>query len=260
VDSVATLGTDQQFELARREVPALEPFVDVATLRAFVESGASAEDKEAIYRALVRAVQARASWAPFASAVLWCGLWPGLQAVYRRQRRHFTPELEELSSLISVVFTTLVADMDLQAVRQVAATLVRSTGREISRVRRRQQQIPFASQPPPLAPPELAFPDDGVDDPEPPAAAPEPPSASRSVLGIPEGLSEEGQVAALYRWLYRAIGDDAALFLAVAVFEEDPEKVAAKFGLSVAALRKRLQRVRPQLEKSLSQNLAQSGL
>jgi DNA-directed RNA polymerase specialized sigma24 family protein len=260
VDSVATSGTDQQFELARREVPELEPFVDVATLRAFLERGvAHVEDQDAIYRALVRAVHARASWAPLASAVLWCGLWPGLQAVYRRQCRHFTPELEELSSLISVVFTTLVADMDLQAVRQVAATLVRSTGREISRVRRRQQQIPFASRLPPLASRELTSADGGVDDPE-PQAAPEPPSAGRSLIGIPEGLSEEGQVAAIYRWLHGAIGDDAALFLAVAVLEEDPEKVAGKLGLPAAALRKRLQRIRTRLEKSLSQNLAQSGL
>jgi len=89
-----------------------------------------------------------------------------------------------------------------------------------------------------------------VDDPEPPAA-PEPPSAGRSLLGIPEGLSEEGQVAALYRWLHGAIGDDAALFLAVAVFEEDPEKVAATIGVSRAALRKRLQRIRHRLEDCL---------
>jgi DNA-directed RNA polymerase specialized sigma24 family protein len=80
------------------------------------------------------------------------------------------------------------------------------------------------------------------------------------VLGIPEGLSEEGQVAALYRWLHGAIGDDAALFLAVAVFEEEPKKVAAELGVSHALLRKRLQRIRARLEKSLSKNLAQSGL
>jgi DNA-directed RNA polymerase specialized sigma24 family protein len=251
---------EQQFELARRDVPELEPFVDVATLRAFLERGvAHVEDQDAIYRALVRAVQARASWTPLASAVLWCGLWPGLQAVYRRQCRHFTQELEELASLISVAFTTLVAGMDLQAVSQVAATLVRSTGREVERAWHRQLQIPFALQPPPLAPPELTSADGGVDDPEPPAA-PEPASASRSVLGIPEGLSEEGQVAALYRWLHGTIGDDAALFLAVAVFEEDPEKVATKFGLSAAALRKRLQRIRARLERALSKNLVQSGL
>jgi len=261
VDSVATLGTDQQFELARREVPELEPFVDVATLRAFLERGvAHVEDQDAIYRALVRAVQARASWAPLASAELWCGLWPGLDAVYRRKWRPFAQEPEELASLISVVFTTLVADMDLQAVSQVAATLVRSTEREVERAWRRQQQISFASQPPPLAPPELPLPGDGVDDPEPPAAAPEPPSAGRSLLGIPEGLSEEGQVAALYRWLHGAIGDDAALFLAVAVLEEDPEQVAAELGVSHAVLRKRLQKIRTRLEKSLSKNLAQSGL
>jgi len=254
------LGTDQQFELARREVPELEPFVDVATLRAFLEKGvAHVEDQDAIYRALVRAVQARTSWAPLASAVLWCGLWPGLDALYRRKWRPFAQEPEELTSLISVAFTALVAEMDLQAVSQVAATLVRSTEREVERDRHRQQQIPVAPLPP-LAPSELTLLDGGVDEPEPPAAAAEPSSASRSVLGIPEGLSEEGQVAALYRWLHRAIGDDAALFLAVAVLEEDQEKVAAKLGLPAAALRKRLQRIRARLEKSLSQNLAQSGL
>jgi len=260
VDSVTTLGMEQQLQSARREVPELEPFVTVTSLRAFMASEVCAEDKDAIYRVLVRDVQACTSWAPLARAVLWCGLWPGLHAVYRRQHRHFAQQPGELSSLISVVFTRLVAGLDLQAVRQVAATLVRSTEREIRRVRQRQQRIPSAPQSPPLAPPELTATDGGGDAPEPAAVAVEPPSESRSVLGIPEGLSEEGQVAALYRWLHGAIGDDAALFLAVAVFEEDPEKVAAKLGLPAAALRKRLQRIRTRLERSLSQNLAQSGL
>lgn len=66
-------------------------------------------------------------------------------------------------------------------------------------------------------------------------------------LGIPVGLSKEAQVAAVHQWLLDAVGTDAPLFLAVVVLGEDPRQIAQQAGLSHAALRKRIQRIRTRL-------------
>jgi DNA-directed RNA polymerase specialized sigma24 family protein len=260
VDSVTTLEMAQQFDHARRAAPELEPFATVTSLLAFLESRSSShEDTNVLYRTMVHAVQARTAWAPLATSMLWCGLWPGLDAVSRRQRRYFVDEPEELSSLIGVVFTTQVAQLDLQHVRRVAATLTRSTEREVARARGRQRALWAYAEPPRVEPPDDrpldCYPNGQVPVAveqlpvlEDPPDTPDTPRTSHSVLGILQGLSTESQVAAIYRWLYRAVGDDAGLFLAVAVFGENPEDLAAQLGLSHAALRKRIQRIRTRLQ------------
>jgi len=83
------------------------------------------EDRNAIYRLLVHAVQGRARGAARHNHLVVRPV-PGLDAVHRRQRRYFVLEPDELASLISVVFTTLVAGLDLQSVQRVAATLIRT--------------------------------------------------------------------------------------------------------------------------------------
>ena len=139
VGSVTTLEMKRQFEQARTALREPQPFATVASLLEFLGSeGANLEDKNTIYSALVRAAQARALWASLAASVLWCGLWPGLDAMYQRQRRYFAHDPEELISLITVVFTTLIGNLDLQCVKRVPATLIRSTEREVVRARQRQ--------------------------------------------------------------------------------------------------------------------------
>lgn len=268
-NSIASLEMERQFEAARRGVLELEPFAKITTLLEFLkDKNSSPETRNVLYRALVHAVQIRTPWAPLATRIMWCGLWPSLDVVYRRQRRYFVDEPEELSSLISVVFTAEVSQLDLQSVRRVAVTLIRSTAREVVRVRRRQLAR-WAPAEPMRAEHSHDTSQDGYPDGQVPVAdellsalgdLPDPRGASHSVLGFLPGLSMESQVAAIYHWLHRAVGDDAGLFLAIAVFEEQPEDVAAQLGLSHAALRKRLQKIRTRLVRLQSQNATQTGM
>lgn len=248
VGSITTLEMNRQFEQARKAIPELRPFAMVTSLLEFLERESSnLEEKNTIYSALVRAVQARTPWAPLATSVLWCGMWFGLDAVYQRQRRYFANDPEELISLISVVFTTLVGDLDLQCVRRVAATLIRSTERDVVRARQRQRATEPGAQalrdPPPLAG-ALTGPTEWVETPD---DVPDPSEISHSALGIPVGLSREAQAAAVHRWLFEAVGEDATLFLAVVVLGQDPRQIAQQAGLSHVALRKRIQRIRTRL-------------
>lgn len=241
VSSVMTLEMNQHFEEARHVAAALRPFATVASLLEFLDvESPNRDDKDAVYRALVHAVQTRARWAPFATAVLWCGLWPGLNALQARQRRYAAGDLDDLTSLIGLVFTAQLAQLDLREVRRVAATLVRNTGRDVARVRARQAATtvhPASSTEPP-----------------------DPDTVVASTLDMPVGLSTASQVAYLQRWLRRIVGDDAGWFLAVEVFGVDPQVVARQLRVSPALLRKRIQRIRTQLQRSFSQNTIQNGM
>jgi DNA-directed RNA polymerase specialized sigma24 family protein len=246
VGSVTTLEMNRQFEQARKATPELQPFATVTSFLEFLERESSdLEDKNTIYSALVRAVQAPASWAPLAWGVLWCGMWSGLDAVYQRQRRYFANDPEELISLISEVFTTLVGDLDLQCVQRVAATLVRSTERDVVRTRQRQRATELGAEL--RDSPPLAGSLDGSTEPVETPDVPDPSGISHSALGIPVGLSREAQAAAVHRWLLEAVGEDATLFLAVVVLGQDPRQIAQQAGLSYVALRKRIQRIRTRL-------------
>ena len=243
VGSVATLEMNRQFEQARQALSGVQPFMTVASLLEFLgREGASLEDKNTIYRALVRAVQGRTSWAPLAVRVLWCGMWPGLDAIYQRQRRYFARDPEELLSLISVTFTTLIGTLDLQCVRRIPATLIRSTERDVVRARQRQRTTERALEPllnQPL-----------TDSTEVVGISGDVPALSglgHSTLGIPVGLPWEAQATAVHRWLLAVGGEDATLFLAVVVLGQDSREVAAQAGLSDVALRKRIQRIRTRL-------------
>src|SRR4029079_446925 len=209
VGSVATLQMNRQFEQARQAIPELQPFPTVMSLFEFLEpQDAKLEHKNAIYSQLVRAVQARAEWAPLAMSALWCGMWPGLDAVYQRQRRYFPHDPEELISLISVMFTTLIGTLDLQCVRRIPATLIRSTERDVVRARQRQRAIESSAEMQRDQPPRESVAETSGD-------GPDPAGIRHSTLGIPVGLSKESQVVAIHQWLLDAVGEDATLFLAV---------------------------------------------
>ena len=136
VRSVSTLKADQNFRTASAREPVLARFESPAGLREYLatksERTEDHEQKNAIYAALVRAVQARGACAELASALLWCGLWPALDGIYRHRLRHFKAEPEELVAAISAVFTSLVGRMVLGRVQRIAATLTRLLPRELA--------------------------------------------------------------------------------------------------------------------------------
>lgn len=227
VGSVTTLPAANQFQDLRRCEPALAPFESAAALIAHLTCPERDLDhKDEIYAVLVRVVQARAPCPRLAHALLWCGLWPGLDRVYRRRLRYFARDPEELTEAISVAFTALVGRIDLASVHRIAATLVRSTDRDVMYERRRVLDE-LAAGPAGLreAPAWLALP------------------GGEPGGGIhPTGLSFAGELAALRARLAPVIGADADLVLAVLVLDTDQHEAAVLLGLSHDAARKRFQR------------------
>src|SRR5262249_38879943 len=151
-----------------------------------------------------------------------CGLWPGLDRVYGRRLRYFARDPHELTEAISVAFTALVGRIDLASVHRIAATLVRSTDRDVMYERQRVL-IELAADA--TGPREVAAwltPAGGVPG------------------GIhPTGLSFAGELAALRARLAPVIGADADLVLAVLVLDTDQREAAVLLGLSHDAARKR---------------------
>jgi hypothetical protein len=80
------------------------------------------------------------------------------------------------------------------------------------------------------------------------------------LLGVSLGLSTGAQAAAVHGWLRAVVGDDAEIYFAIAVCDEDPREVAEQLGLSHVALRKRIQRIRARLARSLSQLRPDMGI
>jgi hypothetical protein len=266
VGSARARDAANQFQRARSDEEALAPFDHIAALVDYLsidgEEADDLDDKDQIYRVLVRAVQARAPWAGCAHVLLWCGMWPALHGIYVRRVRNFREAPDELVEGISVAFTAVVADLDLARVSRVFATLKRSTERELMGAWRRERIAldrrgaspgPGRSSGPshedadPWDRPELdgsqaldfATPPGrarGRDDPD----LPEPVPIEQ--LPSPEVASFDSALAALRARLLRLPGLDTDLLLAVLVLEEDQATVAARLGLSHDATRKRFQR------------------
>lgn len=233
VCSVTTLPAANQFQDLRRCEPTLAPFDSAAALLAHLAQPEGDRDhKDEIYAALVRVVQAHAPCPRLAHALLWCGLWPGLDRLYRRRLRYFAHEPDELVETISVAFTALIGRIDLARVHRIAATLVRSTDRDVMYERRRVLD-------------ELAA--DAVGSRQAPARL-----ASRGPGEVqPTALSFAGELAALRARLVAVIGTDADLVLAVLVLDTDQREAAALLGLGHEAARKRFQRALRRLHAQL---------
>jgi RNA polymerase sigma-70 factor (ECF subfamily) len=245
VRSVTTLQADRQFKQARETEAVLARFESPAGLIEHLASkDGDRDEKDAIYAALVRASQSRAPWADIAAALLWCGLWPGLDGVYRHRLRHFRDEPEELVAALSATLTSLVARLDLGRVNRVAATLVWSTDRELMEGRRREW-TEQAHRHTPRA-------DEG---------APEPASPARqdSELGIPVGLSFAGELEVLRARLLPIAGVDTDLLLAVVAIEENQREAAERAGLKHEAARKRFQTVLRRVRADFREGLSQFG-
>jgi RNA polymerase sigma-70 factor (ECF subfamily) len=203
----------------------LARFKSSTDLLVYFHDDGDLDDKDQLYASLVRVAQTRAGPARLAHALLWCGLWPGLDHVYQRQLQQVATNPEELTEAISVAFTTLVGRMDLSRVHRVAATLVRSTHRRVMDERRRAvhelNRMVGSSG----------------------GAAAVLDGARREIgESQPTGLSFAGELASLRSVLVPLVGADAELVLAVLVLDYDQHEVATRLGLSHEASRKRFQR------------------
>jgi hypothetical protein len=249
VRSIRTLQADREFCALKSQLRSLEPFGDPGALLAHLHWTAGDLDaKDVILGELVTSVQCR--WhRELATALLWLGLWPGLDAVYNRRLKHFQRDPDELVSLIGEAFTLLVERLDLKAVHRVAATLVRSTERDLMAVRRKdwEEEARRASD----AEQERFFRE---------KAAEEHSTSERveSELGWRPGHGLTERPSALTSWLMPVVGDDTELLISVLVVEETQREAGHRLGATHDATRKRVQRALGVLRDHLGEPLPSS--
>lgn len=192
-----------------------------------------ADEKNGLYTGLVRLAQGDVA-SEVAWPLLWLGLWPGLDAVYQRRLKYFPGAADELASTMATAFTALVKRLNLDTTQRVAATLVRSTERDVmdawrrartedvrhSRYREREE-----------------------------AAAAEAMVLSPALSEV--GLSVRMQVESLAKWLHPLAPMDAKLVLSVLLLDEEQSAVGARLGLAPAVARKRFQRALLRLRREM---------
>jgi len=236
VRSVSNLPADQQFRAAGTYEPALARFESSTGLVEYLTgTDGDLNEKDRIYAALVRAIQARARWSAVAHAVAWLGLWPGLDGVYRRCLKHFCGEEDDLVSSISSAFTRLLGQMDLAHVERVAATIVRSTEREVMEERRRKWKETSQHH----------------------QVVREARSQSSKAPGSMTGHSFEDEVRLLRERLLPIIGADTDLLLAVVILGDNHREAGKRMGLPHGIARKRIWRALGRLRNFLRTDLSQ---
>ncbi|MBI5531804.1 MAG: sigma-70 family RNA polymerase sigma factor [Deltaproteobacteria bacterium] len=236
----------------------LRAFAEPGVLVSFLTSkGGDLDEKDRILSTLVTMVQRRQEQ-KLASALLWLGLWPGLDAAYRRRIKHFASRPAELVSEIADAFTSLVERLRFETVSRVAATLVRSTERDVMDRRRKVWSEAARIRESKANP--LAF-DEFIQDAEIGKVPVDHWTAPRmeSVLGLLPGLGFDQDVKALHACLEPIVGDDAELLVAVLVLEETQREAGERLGLSHDAARKRFQRALGRVRQHLTSAVSQPG-
>jgi DNA-directed RNA polymerase specialized sigma24 family protein len=194
--------------------------------------------KDRIYAALIGMVQ-RDEERELAFALLFLGLWPGLDGAFRRRVGRERVDPGEIVSAIYEHFAVQIERFDAARVRRVAASLVRSTEREVGSDLRKQR--PEAGD---------SWEEDTVDD---VFASP------ISELGIPPCFDTETNLELLRDRLFPVIEDEHELVLAIAVEGQSQLEAAESFGLSYEAARKRYQRARLRLLAWMQEDCDDAG-
>lgn len=226
--SIQELGSSQQFETLRRRHAPLNVFDAPADVVAFLATReGSPEQKNELLGLLVDVVQNRADDG-LALKLLWLGLWPGLDGIFRRRARLFD-DVEEFISTFTEVFLRLITSMSRARVTRVAALLVRSTERDLLSERRKawfeQRHVELV---------------------------PDPVNDGTSV----EERVEPTELANLERLLRLVAGHDAELLFRVLVLGEEQGEAGLKLGLTKGTARKRFYRAFPRVQARLRQVLS----
>lgn len=226
--SIQELGSSQQFETLRRRHAPLNVFDAPADVVAFLATReGSPEQKNELLGLLVDVVQNRADDG-LALKLLWLGLWPGFDGIFRRRARLFD-DVEEFISTFTEVFLRLITSMSRARVTRVAALLVRSTERDLLSERRKawfeQRHVELV---------------------------PDPVNDDTSV----EERVEPTELANLERLLRLVAGHDAELLFRVLVLGEEQGEAGLKLGLTKGTARKRFYRAFPRVQARLRQVLS----
>lgn len=236
VRSITTLKADQQFKAACNVEQDLERFDAADALVAYLNTkGGDLDEKDRIYAVLVRAVQARSDWSDLAIALLWLGLWPGLDAVYGHRLRDFVGRPDELVAEVSFIFTTTVARIDLSGVSRLASTLVRNIERDVREglKRRWSEQTRM------------------VDVADPAAAESDPNLRTKRLIDDRELPVNASDLPAVREWLTSIVQGDADLVIGAALYGFDLHELADELGIGHEAARKRFQRAIKRIRERL---------
>jgi DNA-directed RNA polymerase specialized sigma24 family protein len=203
-----------------RRVPALSRFEDVDALLTFLAGrDGDLDEKDRIYADLIREAQGGSD---LAVTLLWLGLWPALSGILRRLSFGMTSSEDPVSE-VAESFSRRIQRLDRGSVHRVAATIVRSTERDI-RERRRTTRA----------------------------------TEEREIVLLEEAhvsdepiLPEEREVALLRERLARLVGDDADLVLGAVVYGVPQSLLGTRLGITPDAARKRFQRALKRLRTEL---------
>ncbi len=252
VRSVGTLGAKSQFEEMKKQRRTLRRFADAGVLLGYLNSPeGDLDEKDAIYAALVEAAQARRADADLAVALLWLGLWPGLDRIYWRRLREFVAEPEALVSEIGARFTSAIHGADLGRIRRVAATLILNVERDVREARKRAWAEERQRADLPQEHDDDADADEATGDRREALVSPLLRTRGVSELGQPPRLDPDQDVEALRDLLVAVVGEDADLVLGATVYGLSQREVGERLGLGHEAARKRFQRAIERIRKHL---------
>jgi hypothetical protein len=244
VSTITTLDAEQDFRKYREPETALRRFESPSALVSYLTSPSGDLDKkDEILRALLHAVQGRANWSELAMSLLWLGLWPALDHVYRRRRHLFSSEADDPVSAIGSCFTAAVQSADDLRIEQLAATLKQNTDRRLMDELRREWNHAKREKP---------YEDDRLQ-----AAADR--AQERAGLDVPPQASEALTLAELRARLLPVVGEDTDLLIAVLVQGENQREAAGRLGIGHAAARKRYQRALRQAGSLFRTDLSHSA-
>ena len=238
--SVDTLSFKRRFDAVRASQPALRRFLDHDALLDHLHSpSGDLDDKDRILASLLTIAQRPDPAGAAAKTLAWLALWPGLDALYRRLRRHYPGVSDELVSAIGDHFTTALSRFDASRVRRVAATVLRNVERGI-RDGLRGEWIRASRQAPPPDDPDRAS-----------TAFPLPLPVPESAFALPPQPDPGLAAVALRTALVAIVGADADLVMAVAVAGERQGEVAGRLLIAPDAARKRYRRAIARLRSHL---------
>lgn len=223
IRSLDTSDAITMFEELQLRSNSLEGLASPAELAAALSCFGGLNERDPALWALVEAAR-DPRVARLAQTLLLLGLWPALDAIFRRRFSLFKARSQELASEIVASFTLEVQRVDLRRVTCLTATLLRNTERNL--VRRRCSELKRAAKFTEVTA-DLA----AVQPPEPIAASP---------FGLTVNHSDADSIAALSRWLHHAIGEDAGVVVDAVLAGMTCTQIAARLGISHAAARKRL--------------------
>src|SRR5450830_472972 len=128
--SVSTQPAEREFRENRNE--SLKRFESPLALVGYLTSKAGDPgEKNGIYFDLVNAVRSRDDTTELAVSILWLGLWPALDAIYRRKLRFFALSPDELVSALCEHFAAAIGSADLEKIHRIASTLSMNAERRL---------------------------------------------------------------------------------------------------------------------------------